>query len=68
MNGDGYSDIIIGASNASPYGRSGAGTSYVIFGHNATNNSYSDIDLASNTFTSSGIGFKVNIKYILNCI
>ena len=33
MNGDGYDDIIIGASNASPFSRSQAGTSYVIFGH-----------------------------------
>ena len=61
MNGDGYDDIIIGAYVASPYGRYYAGTSYVIFGHsnNNTNSSYNDIDLASSTFTSSGIGFKV---------
>ena len=62
INGDGYSDIITVAIYADPYSRSNAGTSYVIFGHSSiTNNSYSDIDLASNTFTSSGIGFKVRI-------
>ena len=57
MNGDGYDDIIIGAYGADLY----TGTSYVIFGHSNTNSSYSynDIDLASSTFTSSGIGFKV---------
>ena len=60
MNGDGYDDIIIGASDASPYGRDLAGTSYVIFGHSSNNtSSYSDVDLASSTFTSSGLGFKV---------
>ena len=60
INGDGYSDIIIGAYFASHYGRSLAGTSYVIFGHNRTT-SYNDIDLASSTFTSSGLGFKVGL-------
>ena len=59
MNGDGYDDIIIGAYSADPYSRSAAGITYVIFGHGSTSRSYSDIDLASSTFTSSGIGFKV---------
>ena len=59
MNSDGYSDIIIGAYGASPNSQSRAGTSYVIFGRSNTN-SYSNIDLASSTFTSSGIGFRVN--------
>ena len=60
MNSDSYSDIIIGAVWASPNSRYLAGTSYVIFGHSSTN-SYNDIDLASSTFTSSGIGFMVDI-------
>ena len=58
MNGDGYDDIIIGASEASPYNRDNAGISYVIFGHSSN----SDIDLASSTITSSGIGFMVKHK------
>jgi Ca2+-binding RTX toxin-like protein len=32
INGDGYSDLIIGASGADPFGRSSAGSSYVVFG------------------------------------
>jgi hypothetical protein len=32
VNGDGFDDLIIGASNASPNGKSLAGQSYVIFG------------------------------------
>ena len=59
MNSDGYSDIIIGSVWASPNSQYLAGTSYVIFGRSSTN-SYSDIDLSSNTFTSNGIEFKVN--------
>ena len=66
MNGDGYSDIIIGAPYASPYSRYNAGTTYVIFGHsNTTNNTYNDIDLSSSIFTSSGIGFKVTIYFMV---
>ena len=40
----------------------------MIFGHNSnnTNSSYNDIDLASITFTSSGIGFKVAYFFIKN--
>lgn len=65
INGDGYDDIVIGAPTAS-YNRTNAGTTYVIFGHSSTYISYSDIDLASTIFTSSGIGFKV--KHIDNFI
>jgi hypothetical protein len=32
INGDGFGDLIIGASGADPFGRSSAGSSYVVFG------------------------------------
>jgi hypothetical protein len=32
VNGDGYADLIVGASGADPAGKSGAGSSYVVFG------------------------------------
>ena len=57
FNNDGYSDIIIGAPNASPDGLSRAGTSYLIFGQ-ATG--FTDIDLSSDLVTTSA-GFKVSL-------
>ena len=53
VNGDGYSDVIIGAPQADPNGRSNAGTSYVIFGKAS---GFADVDLASLTSTQ---GFKI---------
>ena len=63
FNNDGYSDIIIGALWADPDGRSGAGTSYLLFGK-ATD--FTDIDLSSDLVTNS-VGFKVSI-YIVTTI
>ena len=69
VNGDGYSDIVIGASGADPigphyspgqsdpYAQLNAGTSYVIFGH-SKDSPFPNIDLSSN-LVISGIGFKV---------
>jgi len=62
FNNDGYLDIIIGAFYASPYSRTNAGTSYLIFGK-ATG--FTDIDLSSDLVTNS-VGFKVIIyMYII---
>ena len=60
INGDNYSDIIIGASSADPGGRDRAGEAYVIYG-NAT---LSDIDLSvtdtnSPSYFSNSKGFRV---------
>ena len=44
VNGDGYDDIIIGASGADPSSRTDAGTSFVIYGGPTTNTA---IDLSS---------------------
>jgi hypothetical protein len=63
FNGDGFDDIVIGVSKASPYGRSEAGTTYVVFGHaTTTSTSFMDLDLDDSTFTSSGKGFRVCIS------
>ncbi len=32
VNGDGFDDLVIGVHNSSPYGRSGAGEAFVVFG------------------------------------
>ncbi|WP_426954226.1 beta strand repeat-containing protein [Muricoccus radiodurans] len=54
VNGDGYDEVIIGAPGADPSGRSGAGSSYVVFGHAE---GFTDIDLASLTSTQ---GFRID--------
>lgn len=43
VNGDGLSDLIVGAHNADPSGRSGAGESYVVLGKAST----SSVDLGN---------------------
>ena len=53
FNGDGYSDLIIGASYTYANSRANAGTSYIIFGKAS---GFSDIDLASLTSIQ---GFKI---------
>ena len=57
VNGDGLADIIIGAHQADPDGRVGAGASYVVFGNAtgfAANLSVADLD-GSNGFRIAGI-------------
>ena len=61
INGDGYSDIIIGALNADPGGRSLAGEAYIIYG----NTTLSDIDLSVtdttySSYFSNSKGFRVS--------
>ena len=54
VNNDGYDDIIIGAYQASPGGRSNAGEAYVIYGKST----FISVDLSTTLPTSSG--FKVS--------
>jgi Ca2+-binding RTX toxin-like protein len=56
VNGDGIADLIVGADNADPLGRTGAGQAYVIYGKTG---GPGDIDLAALTpsqgFSISGV-------------
>ncbi|MDJ0728888.1 MAG: hypothetical protein QNJ33_02740 [Crocosphaera sp.] len=57
VNGDGFDDLIIGASNADPNGKSDAGESYVVFGSDtgfATSLDLSSLD-GNNGFVLNGI-------------
>src|SRR5262245_56665977 len=53
FNGDGFADIIVGAPNADPDGRTNTGSAYVIFGKAS---GFGDIDLASLSATD---GFQI---------
>jgi len=55
VNGDGIGDVLIGAPDADPNGRSGAGESYVVFG--STAGFASQIDLSDLDGTN---GFRIN--------
>jgi Ca2+-binding RTX toxin-like protein len=57
INGDGFDDLVIGAYSAEPNGRSYAGESYVVFGHDrgfAASLNLSDLD-SRNGFVLNGI-------------
>jgi hypothetical protein len=54
LNGDGFDDLIVGATGADPGGRNGAGESYVVFGKSGFTSS---IDLSSFDGTD---GFRLN--------
>jgi Bacterial Ig domain/RTX calcium-binding nonapeptide repeat (4 copies)/FG-GAP repeat len=59
INGDGFDDLIIGASSASPNGQSNAGSSYVVFGTNSgfsARLNLSDLN-GSNGFVINGNAF-----------
>ncbi|MBE9036195.1 beta strand repeat-containing protein [aff. Roholtiella sp. LEGE 12411] len=57
INGDGFDDLIIGASGADPNGQSGAGSSYVVFGTNSGLSASLDLSSlnGSNGFVINGI-------------
>ena len=56
INGDGFDDLLIGASSASPNGESRAGSSYVVFGKETFEDSLNISDLdGSNGFVINGI-------------
>jgi hypothetical protein len=55
INGDGFDDIIIGAYQADPLGRSGAGASYVVFGK--ASGFAAELNLGS---LGSGNGFRIS--------
>ncbi len=58
INGDGFDDLIIGASNASPNGQINAGESYVVFGSNSGFGASFNLSSlnGSNGFAINGIG------------
>lgn len=56
INGDGYGDIIIGASASSPFLRSNAGMAWVIFGYSST--TFADIFISTPS-SYLGKGFMV---------
>jgi len=65
INGDGYGDIIIGASASSPFSRSSAGMAWVIFGYSST--TYADISISSPS-SYQGKGFMVrNLLLHIDC-
>jgi hypothetical protein len=53
VNGDGADDLIVGCYGAAPFGKSEAGTSYVIFGHTAP---FATVDLSA--FSPGPAGFQ----------
>jgi hypothetical protein len=57
VNGDGFDDLIIGASGADPYGMGYAGQSYVVFGNNSGFGAGLDLSElnGSNGFAINGI-------------
>ncbi|MCV6586058.1 MAG: hypothetical protein OIF47_11035 [Marinibacterium sp.] len=61
MNGDGIDDILIGAKEANPNGKSGAGETYVVFGKDTAHDGMFDVGLdpssvdGTNGFVLKGI-------------
>jgi Ca2+-binding RTX toxin-like protein len=54
VNGDGFDDLIIGATNAAPGGKPGAGESYIVFGGNFTGGMETQVgDATANTLTAN---------------
>jgi hypothetical protein len=54
VNGDGADDLVVGCYQASPLSRTGAGTSYVVFGHSTA---FATIDLSA--WSAGAAGFSI---------
>ena len=63
VNGDSYDDMIIGARNADPGGRTDAGEAYVVYGNATLSNiDLAETDTTSPTYFSSARGFSIEGK------
>jgi hypothetical protein len=58
LNGDGLSDVIVGATGAGNAMRLGAGSAYVIYGQQTADPA--DVDLANITSTQASRGFRID--------
>jgi hypothetical protein len=56
VNGDGFDDVIVSAPFASPNGRSGAGSAYVVFGGDFTSSTTQLGTFAADSLTGTGAG------------
>ena len=69
VNGDGFSDLIIGASNADPGGKSAAGSSYVVFGRAIGTYPIAGLpDYNGTYYGAPGTGSRYNGKFVFSTL